>query len=52
MKNEYDILVFTESWLKKKISLPSSDYGVIDLFSDTTKKGEGIRIVFKSYFVV
>ena len=35
LEKKYDIMVLTETWLKKPISIPTRDYKVIDNLSDS-----------------
>ena len=51
LSNNYDILIFTETWLTKTISIPTTKYKFIDLFSHTSERGKGIRIVYNSQFI-
>ena len=51
LSNNYDILIFTETWLTKAISIPTTKYKFIDLLSHKQERGKGIRIVYNSEFI-
>ena len=48
LSNKFDILIFTETWLNKPISIPTTRYKYIDLLS--IGRGQGIRIIIRSNY--
>lgn len=50
-KDEYDVYILTETWLKHDSSILTTKYKTIDLFSND-KRGKGIRLIHRSEFIV
>lgn len=49
--DKFDILIFTETWLFKSISLPTNKFKIIDLLSKKDR-GKGIRIIYRSNYLI
>ena len=47
----FDIIVLTETWLKRSVTIPTTSYKTLDLLS-LNERGKGIRIIYKSSFIV
>ena len=46
LKEEFDIYIFTETWLKSSVSIPTTKYKTIDLLNNN--RGQGIRVIYRS----
>ena len=46
MSKKHDVLILTETWMNKSISIPTQNYKTYDLLSNSTH-GEGIRVIYK-----